>query len=224
MKKYECSVCGYVYDEAVGDPDAGIPPGTPWGDLPDDWRCPLCGAVKDDFQAQEENHAAPATEPVAESGPVDDDVRELSVGELSALCSNLSKACAKQYLKEESGLFDRLATYYAGQVQPPEEKDWSAIMALIEQDLGSSFPSVNRVAGDQADRGALRALVWGEKVTRILKSLVNRYKTSGDAMLENTNVYVCEICGFVYVGDAPPAVCPVCKVPNTKITQVQRRA
>jgi rubredoxin len=50
MKKYECSVCGYVYDEAVGDPDGGIAPGTKWEDIPDDWVCPTCGVGKDDFQ------------------------------------------------------------------------------------------------------------------------------------------------------------------------------
>ena len=47
MKKYECEPCGYVYDEAAGDPDNGIAPGTKWEDLPADWVCPLCGAGKD---------------------------------------------------------------------------------------------------------------------------------------------------------------------------------
>lgn len=46
--KYEC-VCGYIYDEAVGDADQGIAAGTKWADLPDDFTCPLCGAGKDAF-------------------------------------------------------------------------------------------------------------------------------------------------------------------------------
>ena len=50
--KYVCDVCGYVYDEAVGDPDKGIPAGTKWEDLPEDFECPLCGVVKDMFSAQ----------------------------------------------------------------------------------------------------------------------------------------------------------------------------
>lgn len=50
MKKYECVVCGYVYDPEEGDPDNGIEPGTPFEDLPDDWICPDCGASKDDFE------------------------------------------------------------------------------------------------------------------------------------------------------------------------------
>jgi rubredoxin len=49
MAKWECSVCGYVYDPAVGDPDHGIPPGTPFEKLPADWVCPECGADKDAF-------------------------------------------------------------------------------------------------------------------------------------------------------------------------------
>ncbi len=49
MKKYVCSVCGYEYDEALGDPDNGIAPGTKFEDLPEDWTCPLCGVGKDEF-------------------------------------------------------------------------------------------------------------------------------------------------------------------------------
>jgi rubredoxin len=50
MKKYECTVCGFVYDEAIGDPENGIAPGTKWEDLPQDYTCPLCGVGKEDFQ------------------------------------------------------------------------------------------------------------------------------------------------------------------------------
>ena len=49
MKKYECDLCGYVYDPAEGDPDNEIAPGTAFEDLPEDWVCPLCGAGKEDF-------------------------------------------------------------------------------------------------------------------------------------------------------------------------------
>lgn len=50
--KYECKVCGYIYDPAVGDPDSGIAPGTPFEKLPDNWVCPICKASKDQFQAK----------------------------------------------------------------------------------------------------------------------------------------------------------------------------
>jgi rubredoxin len=49
MDKWECQVCGYVYDPAEGDNDGGIAPGTPFEDLPDDWVCPVCGVGKDEF-------------------------------------------------------------------------------------------------------------------------------------------------------------------------------
>ncbi len=50
--KYVCTVCGYIYDEAEGDPDNGVAPGTKWEDVPADWVCPLCGAAKEDFEAE----------------------------------------------------------------------------------------------------------------------------------------------------------------------------
>ncbi|MFN2328153.1 MAG: rubredoxin [Chromatocurvus sp.] len=49
LRKYECIVCGFIYDEAEGLPDEGIPPGTRWDDIPDDWLCPDCGVGKEDF-------------------------------------------------------------------------------------------------------------------------------------------------------------------------------
>jgi len=50
VKRWRCWVCGYVYDEARGAPDDGIPPGTPWEDVPDEWSCPDCGAARSEFE------------------------------------------------------------------------------------------------------------------------------------------------------------------------------
>lgn len=68
MSKWECIVCGYVYDEAKGDPDSGIAPGTRWEDIPEDWTCPDCGVGKEDFEMIEQSetsnlphHEDPAT-------------------------------------------------------------------------------------------------------------------------------------------------------------------
>ena len=47
--KYQCNICGYVYDPEVGDPSQSVEPGTPFEQLPDDWTCPECGAGKEEF-------------------------------------------------------------------------------------------------------------------------------------------------------------------------------
>ena len=52
--KYVCDVCGYIYDEDLGDPDNGIAAGTKFDKLPDDWVCPLCGVGTDQFSRVEE--------------------------------------------------------------------------------------------------------------------------------------------------------------------------
>jgi len=51
--KYKCTVCGYIYDPELGDPDGGIKPGTPFEEIPDDWVCPVCGVAKSDFERME---------------------------------------------------------------------------------------------------------------------------------------------------------------------------
>ena len=53
MQKYECDVCGYIYDPAKGDPDNGVKPGTAWEDVPASWVCPDCGATVDEFEKAE---------------------------------------------------------------------------------------------------------------------------------------------------------------------------
>jgi rubredoxin len=96
MAKYVCTVCGFVYDEANGIPEAGIAPGTKWEDLPDDWVCPLCGAEKSEFEKQGDTVKVSGEKPK----PIMDipsDMQELSPLELSVLCTNLARGCEKQY-------------------------------------------------------------------------------------------------------------------------------
>ncbi|TAM09192.1 MAG: rubredoxin [Nevskiaceae bacterium] len=54
MKKWRCQVCDFIYDEAAGLQEEGIPPGTKFEDLPEDWTCPDCGAAKSEFIVDEE--------------------------------------------------------------------------------------------------------------------------------------------------------------------------
>ncbi|MDO5573271.1 MAG: rubredoxin [bacterium] len=220
MAKYVCGICGYIYDEARGIPDAGIAPGTKWEELPDDWVCPLCGASKVEFAKQKEETESIPT--VAATSVPDEEVRELSFAEMSMLCSNLAKGCEKQYLARESELFGQLADYYQQKAQTPVYEGFRDLANKINQNLSSEFPAANAAAAVKPDRGAMRALVWSEKVTKMLNSLIGRYEKEGDSMLDHTNIYVCEICGFIYIGDTPPLICPVCKVPNKKLTKVER--
>lgn len=140
--------------------------------------------------------------------------------ELSVVCSNLAKGCEKQYLPEQAAAFARLADWLKGQAEPVHSAAFDSLLEKVNRDLSEGYPAASAAAQENRDRGALRSLVWSEKVTRMLSSLLNRYKTEGDAMLENTGVWVCAICGFVYIGDVPPERCPVCKVPGRKFEKI----
>jgi rubrerythrin len=151
-----------------------------------------------------------------------EDMMELSFGELGALCSNLANACTKQLRSEEASLFTRLSDYYTSRSKAAAGSQFGDLVSLAERDLSTLYPeAVGTVTGEN-DRGALRALVWGEKVTKLLKSLLGRYGKQKDALLENTNVYVCLACGFVYVGEEPPEICPICKAPKAKLVKVEK--
>ena len=219
MKQMVCSVCSYTYDEAKGIPEAGIAPGTKWEDLPSDWKCPWCGAGKEMFREKGAAAAAPVSA-LPEEPPVE---QELSPMELSIICSDLARGCEKQYLPEQEEGFRKLAEFFRTKAEPAPETGVGTLLELIERDLSAGYPYADAVASRAQDRGALRALVWSEKVTRMLQSLLTRYRAEGERMLEDTGVYVCSVCGFVYVGDAPPEICPVCKVPSWKFERVERR-
>ncbi len=140
--------------------------------------------------------------------------------ELSVVCSNLAKGCEKQYLPEQAAAFTRLAAWLREKAEPVQDASFESLLEKVEHDLSEGYPAAGAAAEKHQDRGALRSLVWSEKVTRMLASLLNRYKREGDAMLENTGVWVCPICGFVYIGDEPPERCPVCKVPGRKFEKI----
>lgn len=150
-----------------------------------------------------------------------DAMKELSQGELSALCSNLAKACEKQQLFEQQKRFAELADYYNMRTEPVDGVNLESVKALVRGDLDSGFGPAFEQAHADHDRGALRALTWSQKATALLDSLLKRYESKGDALVAGTNVYVCEICGFIFVGDNPPDICPICKVPKSKIVRVR---
>ena len=206
--KFICSVCGYVYDEADN---------TPWAELSDNWKCPLCGAAKSAFVPEGKSQPVPDEIPIPHGTA---EIKPLNATETSALCSNLAKGCEKQYLPEQAEAFRKLADWFASQSLAVAEPSFDRLMDLVNADRSDHYPTARGAAREKADRGAMRSLTWSEKVTRILKSLLERYAREGEAMLENTGVYVCTICGFVYVGNDLPEVCPVCRVPNSKFEKI----
>ena len=210
--RYICRICGHVYDEAREK--------VPFDSLPDTWRCPLCGATKQDFEPEkpaEPAQAAPA------AAPERAELKELSAGQLSALCSNLARGCEKQYKTEEAGMFRELAGYFARIAPPADGAEVEEVAALLKDDIGR-YPAVRAAADGAGDQGAARVCVWGEKVTRMLSSLVDRYLREGEEMLAGTGVWVCTVCGFVYVGEEAPELCPVCRVPAWKFEKIEGRA
>ena len=210
--KYVCQICGYVYEDAKEK--------VPFAELPDDWKCPLCGAAKLDFKPEvngDEKKVVTALE------PMEADLGKLSAGQLAALCSNLARGCEKQYKQEEADLFKQLADYFTAAVPAVNDASVEKLAKELQTDA-DNYAAVRATADANADRGAARVCVWGEKVTRMLSSLVNRYLNEGEAMLKDTNIWVCTTCGFVYIGDTPPELCPVCKVPNWKFEKIEGRA
>lgn len=209
--KYVCQICGYVYDDAKEK--------VPFSELPDTWKCPLCGAAKQDFKAEETRAetAAPITAP-----PQEADLKKLSVGQIAALCSNLARGCEKQYKEEEARLFLELASYFTSIMPPVDDPAVEKLSEMLKQDI-DNYPGVRAVADQSFDRGAARICVWGEKVTRMLSSLVNRYLNEGEEMLADTDIWICTVCGFVYIGENPPELCPVCKVPPWKFEKIEGR-
>ncbi len=213
--RYKCGVCGYIYDEAKE--------GVKFSDLPDDWVCPICGEGKEGFEPMDDEETQPAQTVAAPeiSGYEEEELRGLTSGQLSALCSNLARGCSKQQLLKEAELFTQISEYYKAHAVKEDHEGIASLIALLNRDLDAYGPSKD-VSSALMDRGSLRVLTWSEKVSIIAKSILERYQAD-PSFIERSNVYVCDICGFIYIGDQPPAICPVCKVPGFMILMIERR-
>lgn len=208
--RYVCQICGYIYDDEKEK--------IPFSDLKEDWKCPLCGASKSDFIPEKKEVKQQDVEPSDSK----ENMEELSIGQMAALCSNLARGCEKQYKNEESNLFKQLAEYFASITPMIEDSTVERIAKLLQEDV-NNYSTLKSVTEKENDRGAQRVCVWGEKVTRMLNSLIQRYIKEGEQMLVDTNIWVCTVCGFAYVGKEPPKLCPVCKVPDWKFEKIEGR-
>ena len=162
----------------------------------------------------------PVTAAVPEiSGFENEDLRELTAGQLSALCSNLRRGCGVQQLPREAELFGQIADYFESVTVQEDHEGVRTLLDMINSDL-MEYGDAKATCALMSDRGALRVLTWSEKATLIMRTVLERY-LKDPSFLEHTGVYVCDICGFLYIGDDPPEVCPVCKVPGHMILRIQ---
>lgn len=209
VMKYVCSICGYVYDESQED--------LTFQQLPESWVCPICKADQSLF-VKEEKETKTTDMNISTEGDI-----VYSLGELAAICSNLQRGCEKQYKDEEALLLKTLSDVLTAHVENEDNASVDVLEQLLQEDLSQHYPALHGYAKQVADRGTQRICVWGEKVTAILHSLLMRYRQDQGAFLKNTSVWVCSVCGFVFVGDEAPELCPVCKVPAWKFEKIERR-
>jgi len=155
----------------------------------------------------------------------------------SAVFSNLAKASEKQWRLSEAELFWRLSGYFDdAQLDQPLEGEpntpntlnaeganepvFKGLARRIAEDDSTYFPAVKSAAEAAEDRGALRMAVWGSKVNAIQKSVIERAEKLGDALLQDKSIFVCEACGFIFIGREAPEICPVCKAPRSRFSQI----
>jgi rubrerythrin len=142
----------------------------------------------------------------------------------SPILSNLAKACEKQYRAREAELFRKLADYFDQEpVSKPGDKlatSFSGLISDLNADEATFLEPIRNAAAAVADRGALRMATWGGKVNAIQKSAADRYEKKGDELLEGKSVFVCEACGFLFIGEQAPELCPVCKVQAFRFSKV----
>ena len=216
--RYICSICGYVYDEEKE--------GVPFSGLPDTWVCPLCRAAKSLFapERQPETASAPVTPALSRETNVPDEAPELLSPWSSPPCApTWPEAARSSTRRRKRPYFRRLPTISRRRLPPPRmtAAAWQACSRMIWTGgirLSTAPPESWATAAPRESASG------GEKVTMILNSLAQRYRAEGPSFLKYTQIWVCSVCGFVFVGNEPPELCPVCKVPAWKFDKIEGRA
>ena len=188
--KYVCSICGYVYDDSAE--------GIPFSELSDSWVCPLCGAAKSLFSPQKNDrrlyHSGPHRSNGSSTCPHNccaqhrgnaSAYRRRTFRSVFESCPGMRETVQN----EEAGLFREIAAYFAAVTPDEPDGDLTHLLSLFENDLTTGYPAVQSAAQTAGDRGTQRVCVWGQKVTVILNSLVQRYQREGSAFLRNTQIW-----------------------------------
>ena len=149
---------------------------------------------------------------------------ELPFDVLGLIFSNFKTVSQKQQRPNLENLFSALSLSFEIQAKNQLGKnilneDQINILEVfqneIAKDLQENYPDGLKRSEELKQRGALRALTWGQKVTSIQSSLIKRFIKDGEAIIkENEKIHICEACGFVIIKDNAPDICPVCKAPS----------
>ena len=225
MKKYKCTICKYEYDPAQGDPTQGIAPGTPFEDLPADWKCPRCKQGKEKFEPIEEPkpanpyagtqteknlHAAFAGESEARNKYTyfASKAKKEGFEQIAALflqTAENEKEHAKLWFKELNGIgttAENLAAAAAG-----ENYEWT--------DMYEGFARTAEAEGFPELAAKFRGVAAIEKHhEERYRALLHNVEAKEVFAKSEVKVWECRNCGHIVVGTQAPEVCPVCNHPQ----------
>ena len=225
MKKYKCTICKYEYDPAQGDPTQGIAPGTPFEQLPADWKCPRCKQGKDKFvpveepkpanpyagtQTEKNLHAAFAGESEARNKYTyfASKAKKEGFEQIAALflqTAENEKEHAKLWFKELNGIgttAENLAAAAAG-----ENYEWT--------DMYEGFARTAEAEGFPELAAKFRGVAAIEKHhEERYRALLHNVEAKEVFAKSEVKVWECRNCGHIVVGTQAPEVCPVCNHPQ----------
>ena len=223
--KYKCTICKYEYDPAQGDPTQGIAPGTPFEQLPADWKCPRCKQGKEKFEPIEEPkpanpyagtqteknlHAAFAGESEARNKYTyfASKAKKEGFEQIAALflqTAENEKEHAKLWFKELNGIgttAENLAAAAAG-----ENYEWT--------DMYEGFARTAEAEGFPELAAKFRGVAAIEKHhEERYRALLHNVETKEVFAKSEVKVWECRNCGHIVVGTQAPDVCPVCNHPQ----------
>jgi rubrerythrin len=150
---------------------------------------------------------------------------------LSLAFGSLAEAARRQQRPNQAKLLSALSLSFQVQAisqdkqgaQAADRSIWlGALQEQTKEQLTQVYKPSIQSATDLKERGVLRALLWGQKVSMIQNSLIGRFLRQGKELLEDEKqMYVCEACGFVILKDGVPDICPICKAPSHRFVSVQ---
>ena len=223
--KYKCTICKYEYDPAQGDPTQGIAPGTPFEQLPADWKCPRCKQGKEKFEPIEEPkpanpyagtqteknlHAAFAGESEARNKYTyfASKAKKEGFEQIAALflqTAENEKEHAKLWFKELNGIgttAENLAAAAAG-----ENYEWT--------DMYEGFARTAEAEGFPELAAKFRGVAAIEKRhEERYRALLHNVEAKEVFAKSEVKVWECRNCGHIVVGTQAPDVCPVCNHPQ----------